>query len=60
MVLGPANAGTAHHARKALLVDSNGVFDEREINVRYLEDVKGEIALEYTCPVVIVRKMHGG
>lgn len=58
MVLGPSDTGTAHHTREALLVYTDGVFDQREINVRDLEDVKGKIALKYARPVTTVRKPH--
>jgi hypothetical protein len=40
VMLSPANAGTTHYAREALLVDTDGVLDQGEINVGNLEDVK--------------------
>ena len=40
MVLGPANAGTAHRTGETLLIYSNGVLDQSEIDVGDLEDVK--------------------
>jgi hypothetical protein len=40
MLLGPSDAGTCHHGREALLVDTDGILDECEIDERDLEDVK--------------------
>lgn len=50
MLLGPLDAGTGHHGWETLLVDADGVFDERKINEGDLEDVKRKVALENAGP----------
>lgn len=49
--LGPADTGTAHHTREALLVDADGVFDETEVDEGDLEDVERQITLKDAGPV---------
>lgn len=50
VMLGPANAGAGHQAGEALLIDTDGVLNQGEIDEGDLEDIKGEIAFEYTSP----------
>lgn len=51
VVLGPADTGAAHHARKALLVDADGVLDESEVDEGDLEDVERQVTLKDASPV---------
>jgi len=46
VILGPANAGTAHYAGETLLVDGDGILDEIEVDEGNLEDVERQIAFE--------------
>lgn len=48
VLLGPLDAGAGHHGREALLVDTDGVLDEREVDEGDLEDVEREIAFKDT------------
>ena len=51
MMLGPANTRACHHAREALLIDADSVFDERKVDVGNLENVEWEITLEDAGPM---------
>lgn len=53
MFLGPLDTGTGHCRGETLLVDTDSVLNESEINKTDLKDVKWEIAFEDALPSFI-------
>ena len=48
VVFCPTDTGAGHDRRKTLLVDANGVLDQREVDVGDLKNVEWEVSLEDT------------
>lgn len=46
VLFGPFDTGASHYGGETLLVDTDGVFDEAEVDVGDLEDVEGEVSFE--------------